>query len=105
MRYSRPVVTEIETPGQAVFAIFVETICDGLVPLWYRDDGFPVTYRTVREAQLEIADDLIMRLQQFVEGERGFEDAATVEELVLPVDLLPDGSIVTEDGLCFGQRS
>lgn len=98
-------VTKNKTHGQAVYAIFVETICDGLVPLWYRDDGFPVTYPTVREAQLEIADDLIMRLQQFVAGDRGFEDAATVEELVLPVDLLPDGSIVTEEGLCFGQRT
>lgn len=73
--------------------------------MWYDDRNFPVVYATEREAQREIADGLIEHLQQFLDGERDFEDAISVDDFILPVDVWPDGSISTEDGSIFGRRS
>ena len=53
------------------------------------------------EAEREIASDCIERLQQFLAGERSFDDAMTVEEYVVPVTAFPDGSITDEDGAIF----
>ena len=39
-----------------------------------------------------------MRLQQFIDGERDFDDAITVEEYVVPVYVLPDGTVTNESG-------
>jgi hypothetical protein len=44
------------------------------------------------------------KLRQFLEGQRDFDDAMTVEDYILPVDVLPDGSILDEDGNCFGKK-
>jgi hypothetical protein len=63
-----------------------------------------VVYATELEAQREIADDLIEHLQQFLDGERAFDDAISVDDFILPVDVWPDGSISTEDGSTFGKR-
>jgi hypothetical protein len=61
-------------------------------------------YPTIEAAQREIADDVIEKLSQFLEGERDFDDAMTVEDYILPVDVLPDGSVLDEDGNCFGKK-
>ena len=45
-----------------------------------------------------------IRLQQFLDGERPLADALTVEDYILPVKVLPDGSILDEDGNCFGKK-
>lgn len=37
-------------------------------------------------------------LQQFLLGEREFDDAATVEEYVVPVDVYSDTTVVEMDG-------
>lgn len=42
------------------------------------------------------------RLQQFLDGEREYEDAISVEEYIVPVTLYSDGKIVDEDGRYFG---
>jgi hypothetical protein len=42
------------------------------------------------------------RLRQFLDGERDFADAITVEEYVVPVTVHPDGTITDETGRCFG---
>jgi hypothetical protein len=44
------------------------------------------------------------RLQEFLDGERDFDDAITVEEYVVPVTLLADGSVVDEDGRRFSKE-
>ena len=85
------------------FAIFQETICDGVVPTWRDGSGFPITYATEREAQVEIAEMLISQLDQFIAGEREFDDALTTGDFILPVEVWPDGTIQTESGLRFGQ--
>jgi hypothetical protein len=86
------------------FCIFIDTVCEGRVPLWWDEQGRPLVYATEREAQREIADDLRDRLQQFLDGEREFEDAMTVEEYILPVCVLPDGSVTTTEGDHFLPR-
>jgi hypothetical protein len=87
------------------FSIFINTSCEGTLPLWYDERGLPVTYATERDAQTEIVDDLQARLHQFVMGERDFEDAVTIEEFILPVDVRCDGSISIADGSTFSRRS
>jgi len=80
------------------FAIFINTLFEGEVPLYRDGEGKPYFYATREEAECEIVDDLMTRLQEYMEGERDFEDAITVEEYILPVERLADGSVVTEDG-------
>lgn len=92
-------------PIRPAFAIFITTICEGTMLAWYDENGWPVTYQSEREAQLEIVDDLLERLRQFEVGERDFYDAVCIEEFILPVDVWPDGSIVIEDGVVFWRRS
>ena len=87
------------------YAIFIQAVCEGLVPLWFDQNSYPVVYSTETEAQREIADDLIERLQQFLDNQRDFDDAITIEEFILPVDVWPDGRISIEDGRTFGKRN
>jgi hypothetical protein len=86
------------------FCIFIDTICEGRIAAWHDENGMPVVYPTVEAAQREIADDVMEKLRQFLEGERDFDDVMTVEDYILPVDVLSDGSILDEDGNCFGKK-
>jgi hypothetical protein len=76
------------------FCVYINTVCEGTVPAIREDQGKPCVFDTETEAQREIADNLITRLQEFIDGERDFEDAMTVEEFIVKVEVLPDGSIV-----------
>lgn len=84
------------------FAIFEETFFQGTMPTWRDEQGFPVTYTTEREAQVEIAEMLIEHLTQFLAGQREFDDARTTGDYILPVEVWPDGTIQLEDGRRFG---
>lgn len=88
--------------SEPAFCIYIITFCDGPVPSVRDDDGKPCVFKTEVEAQREIADNAMTRLKEFIDGEREFEDAMTVEEYVVPVDVNPDGLIVDADGNCFG---
>ena len=90
--------------NQPAYCIFIDTICQGRIPAWNDEKGLPDVYPTIESAQREIADDVMEKLHQFLDGQRDFEDAMTVEDYILPVDVLPDGSIVDEDGNCFGKK-
>jgi hypothetical protein len=84
------------------FCIFIDTFCEGSVPSVREGNESRICiFPTRREAELEIVDFLQTRLQQFIDGERDFEDAITVEEYVVEVIAQPDGSIITEDGSVF----
>jgi hypothetical protein len=83
------------------YCIYINTFCQGPVPVVSDDDGY-VVFATELEAQKEIVDNQITQLQQFLDGERDYEDAIEVEEYVVPVTVHPDGKIVDEDGRCFG---
>lgn len=65
----------------------------------------PVVYPTLEAAQREIADDVMEKLRQFLAGERDFDDAMTVEDYIMPVSVLPDGSIIDLEGNRFGKKN
>jgi hypothetical protein len=78
-------------------------VCEGVVPAWRDERGFPVIYESEKEAQREVAELLLGQLQDFLDGNRDFDDALTTNDFILPVDVWPDGSISTENGFRFGQ--
>jgi len=84
------------------FCIYINTLCQGPVPVVTEGKGKYVVFKTELEAQREVADYAMTRLQQFLDGERDFDDAITVEEYVVPVTVHPDGTITDADGNCFG---
>jgi hypothetical protein len=84
------------------FCIYTNTFFQGAVPVVSDGDDKYVVFETELAAQREMVDHQIMRLQQFLDGERDFEDAMTVQEYVVPVTVHPDGVIVDEDGNSFG---
>jgi hypothetical protein len=84
------------------FCIFINTFFGGAEPCVREgDDDHVVVFATRREAELEIVDNLQTRLRQFIDSERDFDDAIDVEEYIVEVDMLSDGSIVTENGSVF----
>ncbi len=85
------------------FCIYINTFCQGPVPVVSDENGY-VVFETEVEAQKEIVDNQMTRLRQFLDGEREFEDAMSVEEYVVPVDVHPDGVILDEAGNCFGPK-
>lgn len=87
------------------YCIYINTFCQGPVPILTGDDDKYIVFETELEAQKEIVDYAITRLQQFLDGEREYEDAITVEEYVVPVDVHPDGSFTDEAGNHFGPKS
>jgi hypothetical protein len=85
------------------FAIFQHFFFQGAIPACYGADNYPEVFASEMEAQREIADTQLTRIQEFLDGEREFEDAISTEEFVLAVDALPDGSVRTRDGRVFGK--
>jgi hypothetical protein len=88
------------------FCIFINTVVARSVPCVRGvspDDGDSTPdgvwiFRTELEAQREIADRMITRLQEFLDGERDFEDAISLDEYVVGVEVLPDGQVVDVEG-------
>lgn len=94
---------ERSAPLRDGFCIYINTFCQGPVPVVSDEKGY-VVFETELEAQKEIVDNQMTRLQQFLDGERDYEDAIEVEEYVVPVTVHPDGVIVDESGRCFGPQ-
>jgi len=84
------------------FCIYIDTFFQGPVPVVSDGEGKYIIFETELEAQREIVDNAMIRLKEFMEGERDFDDAITVEEYVVPVTVRPDGKFTDEDGNCFG---
>ena len=85
------------------FCIFIDTFFQGPVVSCFDENDKPVIFPTLIEAQREIVDLMQMRLQQFIDGEREFEDAITCEEYVVEVELSEDGSLFGTGGTKFGE--
>jgi hypothetical protein len=83
------------------FCIYIDTLCQG-VTLAVREDGWPCVFQTEREAQREIVDGWMIRLGQFKDGERAFDDVIVVDEFILPVRVMADGSVIDDEGRQFG---
>ena len=80
----------------------MDTVCDGKIPAWRNETGGILLHSTEREAQLEIADYTVIRIRQFQQGERDFEDAFAVEDFIEPVITRADGTFVDLDGNSYG---
>lgn len=84
---------QTQSPSITAYVLYVDTLCDGSVPVEFDANGKPVLYPTLEAAQRVIAEDIIDRLHQYLAGQREFEDALNPEEYVCPVVVLPDGSV------------
>lgn len=84
--------------NRPAFCIYINALREGPVPAVRDENNKPCVFASRTEAEREAVDNIITRLQQFMDGERDFEDAMTFEEYIVEVDVLPDGSLVdTED--------
>lgn len=83
------------------FCVFIDTVLKGKVPAIYDEKGQPCLFETLEGAQREVADNLVLRLQQFLAGQRDYDDAMTVEEYIEEVDQLSDGSFTDAFGNIF----
>lgn len=81
------------------YCVFIDTLADGAVPAVRDESGKPCVFATQVEAEREIADHAMTRLQEFMDGKRDFDDAMSVGEYVVEVDVWPDGTLVDSDGL------
>ncbi len=86
------------------FCIYINTFCQGSVPVLTDGDEKYIVFETELEAQKEIADYTMTRLREFLDGERDFDDAITVEEYIVSVTVHPDGSFTDENGNSFGPK-
>ena len=75
------------------YALFVDSLCDGPVPVEFDAAGRPVLYPTLDAARRVIAEDVIDRLREYLAGQRDFDDAMNPEECPCPVEVLPDGTV------------
>jgi hypothetical protein len=86
------------TANSRGFCVFINTSCEGPVPSVRGDGNLPMVFPTQVEAEREIADFMITRLEEVMIGERDLEDAVGTEEYVVEVDVFADGSVrVVED--------
>ncbi len=100
----QPSIAEAAAESRRGFCIYLNTFFQGPTLAVREDEDGPCVFATEAEAQREIADFMMTRLQEFIDGGRDFHDAITVEEYVVPVTVLPDGSVVDEDGRRFGKE-
>lgn len=84
------------------YCIFMDAICEGKIPAWRNESGGFLLHSTERQAQLEIADYTMIRIRQFQQGERDFEDAFAVEDFIEPVTTRKDGTFVDLEGNSYG---
>ena len=92
---------------QMRYCIFHDTDCNGPVPAYYSPQNgkdLPVTYATKREALEEITDDMLEHIAQIREGVRDLIDGIGYEDWIELVDVLEDGTVITESGNVFGER-
>lgn len=87
------------------YCIFTDTFFQGSIPTVSElDDELDekyIVFETELEAQREIADFMMTRLQEFMDGERDFEDATSCDEYVVEVSVNDDGMLVDEHGRIF----
>jgi hypothetical protein len=78
-----------------------ESVVEGLQPTVMVSEGDspfePLLFPTEREAQMEMADRMMSKLEEFIDGERDFDDAVALDEHVLEVVRRGDGKIFPKD--------
>jgi len=64
------------------YCVFINAFFQGTTVSVFDGENWPVVFPTKREAQLEIVDFHMIRLNEFIDGDRDYEDALEVEEYV-----------------------
>lgn len=95
---------ETQSAPKIGFCIYMNTFFQGPVPAVTDEQDQYVIFETELEAQKEIADNMIIRLQEFLDGERDFDDAITTEEYVVRIEVNHDRSFTDETGTCYGPK-
>ena len=87
--------------NEAFYMIVGESVVEGLQPTVMVSEGDspfePLLFPTEREAQMEMADRMMSKLEEFIDGERDFDDAVALDEHVLEVVRRGDGKIFPKD--------
>lgn len=83
------------------YIVVGDSVVDGLQPTGMVAEGDSpfdhLLFPTEREAQLEMADRMMTKLGEFIEGERDFDDAIALDEHILEVVRSGDGKIFPKD--------
>lgn len=87
------------------FCIFLDTFFQGTTLAVTEAENIPYVFATEADAQREIVGNMMTRLQEFLDGNRNFDDAVTLEEYVAPVTVLGNGTVKDEHGRIFGRDS
>ncbi|MCF3649256.1 hypothetical protein [Synoicihabitans lomoniglobus] len=80
------------------FCIFIDTIFEGKTVAVTDESDRPCIFNSEHEGHIEIVEGLMTRLQQFLDGEREFDDATTIDEYVEQVHKRSDGTLVDKKG-------
>lgn len=87
--------------NETFFIIVGDSFVDGLQPTVMVSEGDSpfehLLFPTEREAQMEMADRMMTKLEEFIDGERDFDDAVALDEHVLEVVRRGDGKIFPKD--------
>lgn len=87
--------------GRIGFCLMIDTVFEGTVPSLLGEDSKSWVFATRVEAEREIAELAITRLEEFLEAERDFDDAMAIEEYIVEVTLLENGIAEDEYGRRF----
>lgn len=87
------------------FCIFLDTFFQGPTLAVTEEEDVPCVFSTEVDAQREIVSNMMTRLQEFLAGDRDFNDAVTLEEYVMPVTVLADGTVTDEHGRIIGKKT
>ena len=87
--------------NETFYMIVGESVVESLQPTVMVSEGDspfePLLFPTEREAQMEMADRMMSKLEEFIDGERDFDDAVALDEHVLEVVRRGDGKIFPKD--------
>jgi hypothetical protein len=92
---------EVNIRNETFYVIVEESVLDGLQPTVTVSEGDTpfrhLLFPTEREAQMEIVDRMMTKLEEFVSGERDFDDAVALDEYVLEVVRREDRKLFPKD--------
>lgn len=83
------------------FCIYINTLFQGPVPVVNGSDYRYIVYSTADAAQRDIVSHAITRLEEFLSGEREFEDAIVVEEYAVKETVCGNGLVTDGMGNTF----
>jgi hypothetical protein len=89
--------------SQAGYCIYINTLLHGATPSLRTDNGNLFVFQSRKEAEREIAENMMTKLQEYMDGQREFDDAVTLEEYVVDVTVQPDGSVTDKNGNLLGR--